>query len=72
MTEGRTRSYTDADGFSRLKQETRDLKLPIFEKQQPLLQRGTLGLLPVHVGSCVFSSEKLGCFRDCKSACHIL
>lgn len=42
MTEGRTRSYT-ADGFSRLKQETRDLKLPIFEKQQPLLQRGTLG-----------------------------
>lgn len=41
MTEGRTRSYTDADGFSHIKQEKSGLKLPISVKQQPSLRRGT-------------------------------
>lgn len=40
MTEGRTRSYTDADGFSLIKNEASELKLPIFVKQQPSLRRG--------------------------------
>lgn len=42
MTEGRTRSYTDADGSTLIKQDTNDPKLPIFVKQQPSLRRGTL------------------------------
>ena len=50
MTEGRTRSYTDADGFPSIKQETSDHKLPIFVKQQLSLRRGTL-----HVCQFIFS-----------------
>ncbi|KAL9968636.1 hypothetical protein ACROYT_G020751 [Oculina patagonica] len=40
MTEGRPRSYTDADGCPLIKQETSDPKLPCtFGKQQPSLRR---------------------------------
>ena len=51
MTEGRTRSYTDADGLPSIKQETRDHKLPIFVKQQPSLRRGTLHVLCLFIFS---------------------
>ena len=59
MTEGRTRSYTDADGCSLIKQEKSDIRSPIFVKQQPSLRRGTLcSVYPTtHRQSCL-ESEK--------------
>ena len=40
MTEGRTRSYTDADGFLLIKQETSDPRSSTFVRQQTTLRRG--------------------------------